>query len=97
MADTKKVTPQMSASALKKLAKEMGFELSKVQKTVDRVQPKKPRGMRGGGAAKKMMRGGAAKKMMRGGAATAKKKPSMMRGGGMAKAKKMMRGGKVKK
>jgi hypothetical protein len=97
MADTKKVTPQMSASALKKLAKEMGFELSKVQKTVDKVQPKKPRGMRGGGAAKKMMRGGAAKKMMRGGAATAKKKPSMMRGGGMAKAKKMMRGGKVKK
>ncbi len=97
MADTKKVTPQMSASALKKLAKEMGFELNKVQKTVDKVQPKKPRGMRGGGAAKKMMRGGAAKKMMRGGAATAKKKPSMMRGGGMAKAKKMMRGGKVKK
>ena len=97
MADTKKVTPQMSAAALKKLAKEMGFELSKVQKTVDKVQPKKPRGMRGGGAAKKMMRGGAAKKMMRGGAATAKKKPSMMRGGGMAKAKKMMRGGKVKK
>ena len=97
MAATKKVTPQMSASALKKLAKEMGFELSKVQKTVDKVQPKKPRGMRGGGAAKKMMRGGAAKKMMRGGAATAKKKPSMMRGGGMAKAKKMMRGGKVKK
>ena len=89
MADTKKVTPQMSAAALKKLAKEMGFDITK-------VQPKKPRGMRRGGAAKKMMRGGAAKKMMRGGMAT-KKKPSMMRGGGMAKAKKMMRGGKVKK
>ena len=62
MADTKKVTPQMSASALKKLAKEMGFELSKVQKTVDRVTPKKPRGMMRGGAAKKMMRGGKVKK-----------------------------------
>ena len=78
MADTKKVTPQMSAAALKKLAKEMGFDITKVK-------------------SKGMMRGGAAKKMMRGGAATAKKKPSMMRGGGMAKAKKMMRGGKVKK
>ena len=32
MADTKKVTPQMSASALKKLAKEMGFELLKFKK-----------------------------------------------------------------
>ena len=53
MADTKKVTPQMSASALA-LAKEMGFELNKVQKTVDKVQPKKPRGMRGGGAVKMM-------------------------------------------
>ena len=78
MADTKKVTPQMSAAALKKLAKQMGFDITKVK-------------------SKGMMRGGAAKKMMRGGAATAKKKPSMMRGGGMAKAKKMMRGGKVKK
>jgi hypothetical protein len=74
----KPVTPQMSAAALKKLAKEMGFDITKVK-------------------SKGMMRGGAAKKMMRGGAATAKKKPSMMRGGGMAKAKKMMRGGKVKK
>ena len=62
MADTKKVTPQMSASALNKLAKERGFELSKVQKTVDRVKPKKPRGMMRGGAAKKMMRGGKVKK-----------------------------------
>ena len=53
MADTKKVTPQMSASALKKLAKEMGFELSKVQKTVDRVQPKKPSGMMRGGKVQK--------------------------------------------
>ena len=78
MADTKKVTPQMSAAALKKLAKQMGFDITKVK-------------------SKGMMRGGAAKKMMRGGAATAKKKPSMMRGGGMAKATKMMRGGKVKK
>ena len=81
MADTKKatpVTPQMSAAALKKLAREMGFDITKVK-------------------GKGMMRGGAAKKMMRGGAATAKKKPSKMRGGGMAKAKKMMRGGKVKK
>lgn len=81
MANNKKikpVTPQMSAAALKKLAKEMGFDITKVK-------------------SKGMMRGGAAKKMMRGGAATAKKKPSMMRGGGMAKAKKMMRGGKVKK
>ena len=81
MANDKKikpVTPQMSAAALKKLAKEMGFDITKVK-------------------SKGMMRGGAAKKMMRGGAATAKKKPSMMRGGGMAKAKKMMRGGKVKK
>ena len=83
----KPVTPQMSAAALKKLAKEMGFDITKV----------KSKGMMRGGAAKKMMRGGAAKKMMRGGAATAKKKPSMIRGGGMAKAKKMMRGGKVKK
>tara|TARA_R100000278_G_C5468354_1_gene163563 strand:- start:872 stop:1117 length:246 start_codon:yes stop_codon:yes gene_type:complete len=74
----KPVTPQMSAAALKKLAKQMGFDITKVK-------------------SKGMMRGGAAKKMMRGGAATAKKKPSMMRGGGMAKAKKMMRGGKVKK
>lgn len=74
----KPVTPQMSAAALKKLAKEMGFDITKVK-------------------SKGMMRGGAAKKMMRGGAATAKKKPTMMRGGGMAKAKKMMRGGKVKK
>lgn len=74
----KPVTPQMSAAALKKLAREMGFDITKVK-------------------SKGMMRGGAAKKMMRGGAATAKKKPSMMRGGGMAKAKKMMRGGKVKK
>ena len=89
MANDKKikpVTPQMSAAALKKLAKEMGFELSKVQSEIKRQDAK--------GC---MMRGGAAKKMMRGGAATAKKKPSMMRGGGMAKAKKMMRGGKVKK
>lgn len=81
MANDKKikpVTPQMSAAALKKLAKQMGFDITKVK-------------------SKGMMRGGAAKKMMRGGAATAKKKPSMMRGGGMAKAKKMMRGGKVKK
>ena len=66
MPGDKKVTPQMSAAALKKLAKEMGFDITKV----------KP------------------KKMMRGGMAT-KQKPAMMRGGG--KAKKMMRGGKVKK
>ena len=75
MPGDKKVTPQMSAAALKKLAKEMGFDITKA----------KP---------KKMKRGGAAKKMMRGGMAT-KQKPAMMRGGG--KAKKMMRGGKVKK
>ena len=67
MANDKKikpVTPQMSAAALKKLAKQMGFDITKV---------KSAKGMMRGGAAKKMMRGGAAKKMMRGGAATAKK------------------------
>lgn len=79
MPGDKKVTPQMSAAALKKLAKEMGFDITK---PVVKAKPKK------------MKRGGAAKKMMRGGMAT-KQKPAMMRGGG--KAKKMMRGGKVKK
>jgi len=65
MADSKKVTPQMSAAALKKLAKEMGFDITK-------AKPK---------AAKGMMRGGAAKKMMRGGMATAKKPAMMRGGG----------------
>ena len=52
MADTKKVTPQMSAAALKKLAKQMGFDITKT----------KGKGMMRGGAAKKMMRGGKVKK-----------------------------------
>lgn len=71
----KPVTPQMSAAALKKLAKEMGFDITKV----------KPKGMMRGGAAKKMMRGGAATKkkptMMRGGGMAKK----MMRGGKVKK------------
>ena len=75
MADTKKVTPQMSAAALKKLAKEMGFDITKV----------KSKGMMRGGAAKKMMRGGMATKkkptMMRGGG----KAKKMMRGGKVKK------------
>ena len=55
MADNKKpnpVTPEMSAAALRELAKKMGFNLTRV----------KPKGMMGGGKAKKMMRGGKAKK-----------------------------------
>ena len=55
MANDKKikpVTPQMSAAALKKLAKQMGFDITKV----------KSKGMMRGGAAKKMMRGGKVKK-----------------------------------
>lgn len=71
----KPVTPQMSAAALKKLAKEMGFDITKV----------KAKGMMRGGAAKKMMRGGAATKkkptMMRGGGMAKK----MMRGGKVKK------------
>ena len=51
MADTMKVTPQMSVSALKKLAKEMGFELSKVRKPLIKYNLKAKR-LRGGGAAK---------------------------------------------
>jgi hypothetical protein len=88
MADNKKpnpVTPEMSAAALRELAKKMGFNLTRV----------KPKGMMGGGKAKKMMRGGKAKKMMRGGGVSPRKAMAMgMMGGG--KAKKMMRGGKAK-
>ena len=78
MADNKKpnpVTPQMSAAALRELAKKMGFSLTRV----------KPKGMMGGGKAKKMMRGGG----------VSPRKAMGMMGGG--KAKKMMRGGKAKK
>lgn len=69
MADTKKVTPQMSAAALKKLAKEMGFDITKV----------KSKGMMRGGAAKKPMRA------MRGGGSMMKKPMRMKRGGSAKK------------